>query len=84
MTYGRDNDLAEWMRLNLREFVLHVVWIHSANLIPRWCTKHFNDLHELVNAGFTREERLSKHQLSHYATCRPNVYKDSFVSCFSH
>jgi hypothetical protein len=42
--------LAERMRFDLRELVLHVIWIHCANLISRWSTKHLDDLNKLVNA----------------------------------
>lgn len=57
--------LVEWMRLDLRKLVLHVVWVHGPDLIPRWSTQNLDDLHELIDSGLSREQRLSEHQLSH-------------------
>ncbi len=37
--------LAEWMWLDLWELVLHVVRIHSPNLITSGRAKDFDDLH---------------------------------------
>jgi hypothetical protein len=50
-----DTYLTERMRLDLRELVLHVVGIHCADLVSSRCTEYFDNLHELVDARFTRE-----------------------------
>ena len=57
--------LVERVRLDLGEFVLHVVGIHRLDLLPRRCAEDFDDLHQLVYATFAREERLSQHELRH-------------------
>lgn len=36
-------DLVEGVRFDLREFVLHVVWVHRADLLSRWCPKDLDD-----------------------------------------
>lgn len=58
-------DLVEWVRLDLRELVLHVVGVHGPNLVASWGAQHLDDLDQLVNTRFAREERLTKHQLRH-------------------
>jgi hypothetical protein len=65
--------LVEWMGLDLREFVLHVVRVHGADLITRGRSEHFDDFHELVDTGFSGEKRLTEHQLCHDATSRPHI-----------
>lgn len=47
--------LVEWMRLDLREFVLHVVWIHGSDLVPCRRTQDFDDLHKLIDTRLARE-----------------------------
>ena len=42
--------LTERMRLDLREFVLHVVGVHGANLVSGRSAEDFDDLHKLINA----------------------------------
>ena len=71
-------DFVEGMRLDLRKLVLHVIGIHSPNLLSGRGTEHFNDFHELINARLPREQWLSKHKLCHYATRRPDVCYRSF------
>ncbi len=71
-------DFVEWMRLDLRKLVLHIIGIHSPNLLSGWSTEHFNDFHKLINARLPREQGLSKHKFSHYATRRPDVCHRSF------
>lgn len=66
--------LAEGMRLDLRELVLHVVGVHGADLITGGCSQDLDDLYQLVNARLAWEKRLSEHKLSHDATCRPDIY----------
>ena len=61
-------NLVEWVRLDLRELVLHVIGVHSTDLVPCRGTKNLNDLNELVDTRLTREQRLSKHELSHDTT----------------
>jgi hypothetical protein len=62
------------MRLDLRELVLHVVGVHRLDLLARRCTEHLDDLHQLVDATLTREQRLAQHQLCHDTSRRPNIY----------
>ena len=65
--------LAERMGLDLWKLVLHVVRVHSADLIPRWSTQHLDDLDQLVNARLAWEKRLTKHKLGHDASSRPYI-----------
>lgn len=69
--------LAERVRLDLWELVLHVVGVHGADLIAGGCSQHLDDLYQLVNARLAWEKRLSEHQLCHDATCRPDIYTPS-------
>lgn len=57
------------MRLDLREFVLHVVGVHGLDLLTGRCPENFDDLNELVNTALTREERLAQHELGHHTPC---------------
>ena len=43
-------DLVEGMRLDLRKLVLHVVRVHSSNLLSSRCPQNLDDLHQLVDA----------------------------------
>jgi len=52
-------DFVEWMRLDLRELVLHVIWIHRPNLVSGRSSEDFDDFYQLIDAGFAREERLT-------------------------
>jgi hypothetical protein len=70
--------LTERMRLDLGELVLHVIGVHRADLVPSGCSKHFDDLHELVDTRLAREQRLSEHELCHNATGGPDIY--TFIS----
>ena len=70
---GLAENLIERVRLDLRELVLHVVGVHSPNLLPSGRTQDLDDLDQLVDTRFTGEERLSQHQLCHDATRRPYV-----------
>ena len=65
--------LVEGMRLDLREFVLHVIRIHGTNLLSRGCAEYFDDLDELVDAGLAGEKWLPQHQFGHDTTGRPHV-----------
>ena len=47
------------MRLDLREFVLHVVGVHGADLVARRRTQNLDNLDELVDTGFSWEKGLS-------------------------
>ena len=60
-------DLVERMRLNLREFVLHVVRVHGTDLVSRRGTQNLNNLYQLIDTRLSREQRLAKHQFSHDA-----------------
>ena len=59
----------EGVRLDLREFVLHVVGVHGLDLLPRGSTKNLYDLYELINSALSGEEGLAQHQFGHDATC---------------
>ena len=48
------------MGLDLREFVLHVVRVHGADLVARGRAEHFDDFHELVDTRLAGEERLAE------------------------
>ncbi len=77
--YGRKSlftNLVERMRLDLREFVLHVVGVHGANLLTRGSPKNFDDLDELIYAGLSREQGLTEHKLCHHTTRGPDIYKE--------
>lgn len=65
--------LAERVRLDLRELVLHVVGIHGPDLIPGRCSQNLDDLDKLVDARLAGEERLAQHELGHDAASRPHV-----------
>jgi hypothetical protein len=66
--------LIEWMGLDLRELVFHVIGVHRPDLIPSRRSQDFDDFHQLIDAGFAWEERLAQHKLSHDAARGPNVY----------
>lgn len=72
--------LAERMRLDLRELVLHVVRVHCPDLVARWRSKDLDDFNKLVNTRFSGEQWLAKHQLCHNTTSRPYIYKLSVSS----
>lgn len=73
ISVGLLENLVEWMRLDLRELVFHVVRVHGANLLPGRCSKNLDDFNKLINARLSWEERLPKHELGHYATSRPDI-----------
>jgi hypothetical protein len=58
--------LTERMRLDLGKLVLHVVGVHGTNLVSGRRAEDFDDLHELVNTGLSREQGLTKHELCHH------------------
>lgn len=62
------------MRLDLWEFVLHIIWVHRLDLLTRGSSEHFDDLDKLINATLAGEQGLAEHQLSHDASCRPDIY----------
>lgn len=47
---GSDSYLIEGMRLDLREFVLHVIGIHGPDLLAGGSAKNLDDFHQLVNS----------------------------------
>lgn len=73
ISVGLLENLVERMRLDLRELVFHIVRVHGSNLLPSRCSEDLDDLHQLVNARLSREEGLSKHELGHYASSRPDI-----------
>lgn len=80
VSFGKSSPLAnerahliEWMRLNLREFVFHVVRVHRLDLLSRWRSQNLDDFDQLINSAFTREEGLAEHEFRHHTTGRPNV-----------
>ena len=42
--------LIEGVRLNLREFMLHIIGVHRTDLFPRRRAKDFDDLDQLVDS----------------------------------
>jgi len=67
-------DFVEGVGFDLGELVLHVIGIHCLDLLPRRCSKYFDNLHKLINATLAREQGLSKHQLGHDTSSRPDIY----------
>lgn len=61
------------MRFDLREFVFHVVRVHSADLVACRCAKNLDNLNKLVNARLPWEQWLAEHQLCHDATSGPDI-----------
>lgn len=47
--------LAEWMRLDLWELVLHVVGIHGTNLLASGRAQYLDYFHKLVDARLSRK-----------------------------
>lgn len=68
------------MGLDLWELVLHVVRVHRANLVARGCAEDFDDLHKLIDARLTGEQWLTKHELSHNAASRPDIWCHRLVN----
>ena len=60
---ARTEHFVPGMRANLRELELLVVGIHLADLVSSGRAEHFDDLNELVDARFAREERLAEQEL---------------------
>ena len=60
-------DFVEGVRLDLWEFVLHVVRVHGTDLVSRRGTQNLNNLYQLIDTRLSREQRLAKHQFSHDA-----------------
>lgn len=65
----RTEDLAEGVRFDLRELVLHIVGVHRLDLLPRWCSQNFDDLNQLIDSALAGEEGLTQHQLGHNTSC---------------
>ena len=70
-------NFVEWVGLDLGELVLHVVWVHGANLLAGWGPQHLDDLNKLINARLSGEQRLTKHQLSHDAASGPDICREN-------
>jgi hypothetical protein len=49
-THQRQTNLIERMWFDLWELVLHVVWIHRANLVSCRRSKNLDNLHQLIDA----------------------------------
>ena len=60
-------------RFDLWESVFSIIGIHCKNLFAGWSAKNFDDFDKLINATFTRENWLAKHEFSDYATNGPNI-----------
>ena len=76
-THTLETYFIEWMWLDLRELMFHIVRVHCPNLIPGWSSKHFDDLYQLIDTRFAREKWLPKHQLRHDAPGRPDIFLES-------
>jgi len=59
---------------NLREAELNVVAVHCLDLRTIRSAQHFDDLNQLIDAAISKEQRLTKEELSKNATHRPYVY----------
>lgn len=53
--------------------MLHIVWVHGADLLPSRGSKNLDDFHQLVNSRLSREQWLTKHEFSHHTTRGPHV-----------
>lgn len=62
-----------WEWSDLWETVLFVVRVHCLDLFLRRSSQNLNDFNQLIHSTFTRENWLSKHQLSNNASYRPDV-----------
>lgn len=58
------------------------VRVHSLDLLPGGCSKDLDNLDQLIDTRFTREEGLSQHQFSHHTSCRPNICESALDSSF--
>jgi len=58
-------NLDEWVGLNLRKLVFHVVGIHRLDLLPCGRSQNLDNFHQLVDATLSREQGLAEHQLGH-------------------
>jgi len=65
----------EWMWLDLRELMFHIIRVHCSNLIPGWGSEHFDDFYQLIDTRFAREKWLPKHQLCHDAPGGPDIFE---------
>lgn len=69
----RSEYLREGVRFDLRELVLHIIRIHSFNLLSRRRAEYLDNLHELIDTRLSWEQRLSQHQFRHHTTRRPDI-----------
>ena len=60
--------LIEWMRLDLWEFVLHIIRVHRLDLVPRWRPQNLDNFDQLIDPTFTRKEGLTEHEFRHHTT----------------
>ncbi len=68
-----ETNLVEWVRLDLGEFMLHVIGVHGLDLITRRRSEHLDDFHQLINSTLPRKEGLSQHQFCHDTSCGPDI-----------
>lgn len=73
ISVGLAEHLAERVRLDLGELVLHVVRVHGPDLLASRRAQDLDDLHQLVDARLAGEQWLAQHQLCHDATRRPHI-----------
>lgn len=69
------------MRLDLWEFVLHVIRVHRLNLFAGGGAKNLDDLNKLINAAFAGEEGLAQHKLGHDTARGPYVNVGGIIGC---
>eukprot|EP00754_Rhynchopus_humris_P013920 Rhum_TRINITY_DN14356_c14_g1::Rhum_TRINITY_DN14356_c14_g1_i1::g.84606::m.84606 len=69
----RPEDLAPRVRLDRRELEVGVALVHGLDLLTRGRAQHLDDLHQLVDARLSREQRLPDEQLGEDAAQRPHV-----------
>lgn len=64
------------MAFDLGKLEFGVVGIHLANLFARRRAEHFDDLHQLVDARVTREDRLAEQQFGEHTASTPHIWWD--------
>lgn len=66
-------NLLPWKRSDLWESIFLVLRVHGLNLFFRWSSQYFDDLNQLVDSTFSREDGLAKHELGDDAAHGPNI-----------
>lgn len=67
--------LAKGVRLDLREFMFHVIGIHGTDLVACRSAQDLDNFHQLIDTRLSREKRLTQHEFRHHTAGRPNIYE---------